>query len=203
MGHGSAVQQKAGRNIAWNRLALVIGVLVAICVAAYLAFSMFNLGGMVRASFWNNDPQQAAQIGRELLDYSLPAGLQEQKYMDAQQTRMVLIAPASQPDDLQIVLVKPPLNLNDPEWSDEIEESWTKRIEAHTYTTQVVSTQSATIAGQPTELKIREGQDETGQAIRQVTGIIPGRSGSIVLVIVGKQAAWNQALVDQFLLSLA
>jgi hypothetical protein len=66
----------------------------------------------------------------------------------------------------------------------------------------MIGIQNATIRGQPTTLRLFEGTDENGRAIRQVVCGFAGKDGDLLLGMVAGQDTWDQGLVENFLRSL-
>jgi len=68
---------------------------------------------------------------------------------------------------------------------------------------ELVDKQTATIRGQPVELFIYEGADREGTPVRQVVSqLFEGKSGLVMLLIMGPEAGWDQAEVEAFLQSI-
>jgi hypothetical protein len=66
----------------------------------------------------------------------------------------------------------------------------------------VVGTQQATIRGQNIPLTVREGKTNSGQVLRQLSGLFSGPNGPIFLFVTGDAAVWDQPLVDGFIASI-
>jgi hypothetical protein len=137
-----------------------------------------------------------------MLDYTLPPAFREQKAMDMQDVRAVLIAPEDASDDRRIMLEDGAPGLNDPEYREQVEASGGQAIDGRRYDTRLISTEALIIRGQPAPLNIREGQDDRGRQVRQATIAFRGKQGDVLLVVVGPLETWDQALVEQFIKSI-
>jgi hypothetical protein len=65
-----------------------------------------------------------------------------------------------------------------------------------------VGQEETTIRGEPVTLTVREGVTDRGETLRQVTGLFEGKGGPAILMISGDVAAWDQAVVDDFIASI-
>jgi len=192
-------------KIMWSRIAILIGGLMVLCVAGCLILNSVGRPALraIRSQFWNTDLAYAAQIAHEMIDYDLPPGYQEQKAMTIQDARVVIIAHRERPDDNMVIeLELETINVEEPEYREQIEEMRAREVGDHDYSTQRVSTQDVIIRGQPVTLSIREGQDDRGRPARQVIGSFAGKNGDVVMVIAGVLDTWDQKLVDDFIQSI-
>ncbi|MEM7032147.1 MAG: hypothetical protein AAF629_21525, partial [Chloroflexota bacterium] len=63
---------------------------------------------------------------------------------------------------------------------------------------------TAVIRDQTVTFTISEGTDDSGQTVRQMSGVFPGKDGSVFLVIFGPLDDWQseQAQIDSFIASI-
>jgi len=187
-------------SIRWNRLIplALIPVLLCILLAAFGP----SLGRAIRSTIWKNDPVKAAELGHSLIDYTLPAGYQEKSSFQIKEASNVLIAPADGSSATTILLSQEEISMSDKELVTEMEPAWAKEVGKHTYTTERVRVEPATLLGQETSLSYREGTDEAGTPVRQLLTVVYGKKGWVVVVIVSPVEKWDQSLVNEFLGSL-
>ncbi|HEU4324685.1 MAG TPA: hypothetical protein VFS21_16190 [Roseiflexaceae bacterium] len=192
------------KQLRHNPLARQIASAGMLGMAGGLAFSLLSraVRSGLPALLWRSDPAFAARTARAMLGYTLPAGFHEQKALVINETRTVLIAPEHHADALRIVLIQEPKSLRNQAWRDTIEAGWTRSIAGRRYTTRLVSTREEPVGGALVALNTREGTDAAGRPVRQLTAVVPGKQGEVILVIVGPLEHWDQAVVDRFVRSI-
>lgn len=192
-------------KISWRRVVILIAVLVGLCALSCAALVLLRkpLGDLMGKWIWKTDPALAAQIGGEILDYELPAGYQELMAMTMQGERTVVIGPQDGSERMLIQLQEGPIVDSDPTYQSDLQILWSKQVGMHRYTTEPQGTQDALLRGQPFTLFVRQGQDEdSGRPVRQWLGLLDGKNGLVLLVIVGEMDAWDQALAEAFIQSI-
>lgn len=191
-------------KIRWNRLALVVAVAVGACfLALYLLDAAVPLlrsgiGGL----FWSSDPQHAQQVAARLLDFDPPPGYQFLMASKDANIPIVIMAHGGRPSDLIEIEQEHIADRSNPEEVLQMELLWSREVGYQRYETERVGTYTVDIRGQPTEVAIREGQDGDGLPVRQVIAFFTGKDGDVVVVLVGRLDAWDQAMVDQFFASI-
>ncbi len=194
-----------GNKVRWQRVGVLIaGALVALglCCIAVVTIGP-NLRRIIQSPFWNTDPQFAAQAAHRMLDYELPPNYQELKALNVQgQDAVVIIAHRGQPENLIFMTLAVSGASTDPELRATVEERWSREVGEHSYDTHTVSTQTVSIRGQSTPVRLLEGTDEKGRKIRQVACVVAGKGGDMLLSVVSSQETWDQAMVDRFLRSI-
>ena len=191
-------------KILWKRVVVLLGAVVGICLLLSVALYTFGRPAFyaLRARLWKTDPQLAAQVAHQIMDYDLPPTYQELKVLnEGSNSALVMIAHLEQPADF-ILIEQAPNGILATEYQTGVEEKWSRNIAEHHYDTHTVSTQAVTVRSQPTTLRILEGTDETGRPIRQAVCMFTGKSGDVLVVLVAGQDTWDQTLVDQFLQSI-
>jgi hypothetical protein len=141
-------------------------------------------------------------VAHTMIDYDLPAGYQERSAMQVKTFyTLAIIASNDHPSDL--ISIQPASDLmKDPEWGGNSQELAAQEIGDLRYQTHTVSVREVFIRNEPSELRILEGQDEDGIAIRQALTVFNGKNRNVLVIIVGDIKTWDQAMVDQFLLSI-
>lgn len=191
-------------KISWKRVFMLLGALVGICLLISVALYMFGrpVTDALRARLWKSDPQLAAQVAHEMIEYDLPPAYQELKVLDmGSGTAEVIIAHLEQPENF-ILIQQAPDGVLGTEYQTGVEEKWSRDIVEHHYDTHTISTQEMVVRGQATTLRILEGTDENGRLIRQVVCMFTGKGSDLLLVLVAGQDTWDQVLVEQFLQSI-
>jgi len=194
---------KSGK-IQWKRVAILLGGLLGFCLLCGLIGMLAGkpLLTTLRGMLWETDPEKVTAIGHELLDYQLPAGYREQMGLRLQGTPdVVIIDRDGNPADFYFCLELETLKANSPEnqeFRSEIEVAWTRQIGSHEYNTESVGTRELTVRGAPVTFSVREGTDEAGTPVRQLVGVIAGKSGDVVVIITGHIESWNEELLTEF-----
>ncbi len=193
------------RKILWKRVGLVIGgVLLSLVVCGLVAALMWPvLSRWVRARFWRTDRETVTAITQELIAYELPPGYAERKAMQFRYNRIAIIGPADGVAGMSFILLSNPINVQDPEIRELMEEAWTRRVDQRRYEVVRVGEREMRVGDEVVTFGVWEGEDAaTGQAVRQWVGVVAGKEGDVVLVIVGHEDAWDQDLVEAFIMSL-
>ena len=196
---------KSGKII-WKRVALLLAGAVVLCGLIGLAY--YTLQGPLRsalnAQYWKTDPVQAAEVARTLIDFDLPPGYQPEKVMKFKEEMAdaVIIVSQAHPSDLIYISRTPDGILANDAWRTRYEERGAQAIADLLYDTETISTTTTTVRGQSTTLRLLEGTDKNGQAVKQLACMFEGKSGEILLVMVASQATWDQEMVDDFLKSI-
>ena len=191
-------------KVLWRRvMILLLGSMVTIMLLCILGSALTHrIRGYVYSLFLKDDPEYAAQVAHTMIDYDLPPGYQEQSAMQVK-TYYTLAIIASNDHSTNLITIQPASDLMmDPEWSGNSQKRAAQEIVDLHYQTHTVGVQSVYIRNQPSMLRILEGQDEDGHDIRQALSAFTGKNGNVLIIIVGDIKTWDQAMVDQFLLSI-
>jgi hypothetical protein len=191
-------------KVLWPRVTiLLLGSVVTVMLLCVLGSALTHrIRGYVYGLFLKDDPKYAAQVAHRMIDYDLPAGYQERSAMQVKTFyTLAIIASNDHPSDL--ISIQPASDLmKDPEWGGNSQELAAQEIGDLRYQTHTVSVREVFIRNEPSELRILEGQDEDGIAIRQALTVFNGKNRNVLVIIVGDIKTWDQAMVDQFLLSI-
>jgi len=191
------------RRIVWKRAALLLAGVVMLCGLMSLAYYVFKdpLRSAVSAQLWKKDPVRATETALALIDFDLPPGYRPEKVVTLE-LEAVIIASHDHPSDLIFISQAPNGILANDEWRARYEERGAQDIADQSYDTQTIRTSAAMVRGQSTTLRLLEGVDKNGQAVRQLACMFAGKFGDILLVMVASQDTWDQAMVDDFLASI-
>jgi hypothetical protein len=191
-------------KVLWRRVVILVSGILVSCLLLCIVGSAFThrIRGYVYSLFLKDDPDYAAQVAHTMIDYALPPGYQEQSAMQVKTYyTLAIIASNDHPSDL--IAIQPASDLmKNPEWGESSEERAAQEIGELHYQSHTVSVQDVVIRNQPSRLRILEGQDEDGLNIRQALSAFSGKSGNVLVIIVGDIETWDQAMVDQFLSSI-
>lgn len=190
---------KTGK-IVWKQVILLLAGVVMLCGLISLAYFMLMgpFRTAVRAQLWEKDPVQATETARALIDFDLPPGYQPEKVLKLGVDAVIIVSQVHS-FDLIYISQAPDGILADDEWRTVYEERGAHEIADQLYDTQTISTQTAIVRGQPTTLRLLEGIDKNGRAVKQLACMFAGKSVDILLVMVASQATWDQSMVDNFL----
>lgn len=192
-------------KISWPRIAILVAVVVGLCVLSCAALALLRkpLGALLGKWVWKTDPAITAQTGGEILDYELPPGYQELMAMSVQNMRTVVIGPQDGSERMLIQLQEGPIVDSDPTYQSDLQILWAKQVGMHRYNTEPQGTHEVLLRGQSYTLFVRQGQEEdSGRPVRQWLGLLDGKNGLVLLVIVGEPDNWDQALAEGFIQSI-
>ncbi len=192
------------KKVIWRRVAILVLGTIGACLFLVILGSALTpkIKSYVLSLFLKDDPNYAAQVAHTMIDYDLPPGYQEQRAMQVKTYyTLAIIASNDHPSDL--IAIQPASDfLKDPEWGESSEERAAQEIGDLHFQTHTVSVQDVLIRNQPSSLRILEGLDEDGHDIRQALSAFSGKSGNVMVIIVGDIETWDQAMVDRFLSSI-
>lgn len=194
---------RAARTLRPRRVARLVALLIAAGLGLLLVGLLSPAGRSAAMTlFWREDQAYAAAVARSMTDYTPPPGFAERRALELQGIRSVVIGSALGADDLQFVLTEGAPGLGDAQYQAAVEASWATSLGPRRFRSQVVHSAEATIRGGATTLRVREGHDDRGAAVRQVTAVFAGNRGPVLLMVVGPPERWDEGLVAQFLASL-
>jgi hypothetical protein len=103
-----------------------------------------------------------------------------------------------------IMLMQMPttMEISEDDLRQQVEGALTQQTGVGNANMTVVGSQQATIRGQNIPLTLREGKTNSGQVLRQLSGLFSGPNGPIFLFMTGDAAVWDQPLVDGFIASI-
>jgi hypothetical protein len=185
------------------KASIVVGiVLVLLCCIACACTSFivrYTMRGTVAA-----EPEQAAVVGQEIVDYSLPDGYAEVFGANLFKLKWVVIASDNR-DALTIMLMHIPerADVTPEEMQAVMTDLFTQQGDyGNTSSLQVVETRQVIVNDQPVTLTISESQPEFGKTMRQAVAVFPGKDGLAMLMAMGDAETWDQEVLDEFLASI-
>ena len=185
---------------------IVLGVIVVCCcivsVGGFVAITS-GLANIFGGDFLNSDPAQIAQVTAELPDYELPAGYQEEYVMDVLGLfQGVFISNQSKGAMIMMMQINDSFMGGVEEYQDQFQESFIQQYQVDTISLRQVDERTVEIRGQQTTLQIFEGSDDEGYDYIQWVTSFESENGTVMLVILGSAAAWNDAEMEDFLSSI-
>ena len=186
------------------KITIIVGViLLALCCVACLSAGV--LGSYFASKSVSSEPEQAAKIGHEIADYTLPEGYVEVMGMSILSIKWVAIADLDEESEgLVIMMMQFPVNssLSQEEMQKQMSDAFARQRQYNSSSFKMVGTQKATIRGQQVTLTVSEGQTEQGDTLRQMLGMFSGKNGTVMLMVMGSVEKWDQEILDAFTASI-
>ena len=181
--------------------------LIALCVC--IGISAYVGGQYVLEQNFAVYEQSAeiAEMAQGIVDYRLPPGYTEQFGMSIFGFDMAAFGSPNLQNGAGgtlILLAQFPksLGLNQDDMQQQMEEALQQQSGQNDMQLAVVGQTTAIIRDQTVPLVIREGTDDEGHQIRQITGVFEGKGGTVMLMIMGSIQQWDQNAIDTFIASL-
>ena len=188
-----------GTKIALGIVAALV--LICICVGIGGFIGLYFVGDQVTQSV-AEQPEEVAVIADGIADYDLPPGFSESFGMSLFGFDMVAFSGS---DEQQVILMMQfprAAGLNQAQMEQQMEQSMQQQMGRQNFNLEVVDEITTTIRDETVTLTVREGTDDQGQGLRQLTGVFPGKDGTVLLMIMGSQQNWDQAGIDAFIASI-
>jgi hypothetical protein len=182
---------------------VVVAIALFLCCVAGLGITLLGTRLVGQAFITNPDRVQA--VGREIADYDVPSGYQQMFAMNMMGIKMVAIGPAASTSDfMMIMLMQLPagMGVSRAEMERQIEQALARQTGLGSADMTSVGQEEAVIKGETVTMAVREGTTESGEHLRQISGLFEGRGGPAMLMVVGEVSTWDQAMVDQFMASI-
>ncbi len=148
--------------------------------------------------------EAAADIGRTLVEYELPAGFSEISGTDIFGVKMILIAPEAQ-NNMGIILMGMPASLegNEAMLQRQIQDAFAQQSGRQGIELTPAESETVVINGQDATLQYYDGNSQDGEQIRQGVASFVTKDGGIgMLMLFGSEENWDQESIDLFLNSL-
>ncbi|MFC1975522.1 hypothetical protein ACFLXQ_03880 [Chloroflexota bacterium] len=186
-------------------IGVVVGLVVlCVCLGVEAAVLFRSATPLIQKSVSvSEDPEEIAEIAKDIVDYDLPPGYREQFGMSFFSFDFVGFGPTDSKSP-GIMLMQFPNNagLSQEEMELQMHQSLQQQTGQRDWQMQVVDQLTTTIRDQTVTLTISEGTDDKGENMRQISGTFEGKNGIVLLMIMGKQQTWDQESIDAFLSSL-
>lgn len=185
------------------KVALVLtAVALFLCCVAGLGATF--LGTRLVGRVFITNPERVQAVGRQIADYEVPGGYAEMFAMNVMGLKMVAISSSTSSNYLIIMLMQLPsgIQISREEMERQIEQALARQTGLDSADMASVDQQETIIKGQPVTLTVREGANQNGRSLRQITGLFEGKGGPAVLMVTGETSTWDQPLVDRFIASI-
>jgi len=184
----------------------IIGGIVICCTFSVIAAVVLlpRLASTIAEESFIEDAEQAAEVGKGIVDYNLPNGYAEEGGMSILGIDMVFAASADANEGV-IMLMSFPESLagNEAEMQSQMEQTFRRQSGRQNIHLIYKGEEEVTINGEAATLSVYEGTDERGVDVRQITGIFQTKSEAPgMLMILAPLDSWEDAGFDDFLASM-
>jgi len=201
------LQMSKNTKIVLGIIGGMIALCICICVGGWIALKIS--GKVLQETMVQDTPEEAAATAKEIIDYKLPLGYQEQMAMNMGFMQMITIADSQSTDTensrpiIMIASMSPNIEADEEEMRLQIQLSMQRSSNRQGYEMKLVEEKEVTIRGQQVSLMVYEGTDENGNPMKQiVSGLFDGKNSKVMLFIMGQESNWNQEEIDSFILSI-
>lgn len=188
-----------------KKLWIAFGVVLALCLCVGIGgfFMLRTMGSRVAESL-KTDPAEVQQVGAKIADYTVPSGYTQTMAMSILGSDFVFIGPEDGGNGMLIMMMQFSNSMNsDPEaFQEQMQRSFEQQSGRRGLNMKVVDTKTMSIRGQDVEVSILEGTDENGISVRQLLTSFEGKAGTVMVMAQGLTEAWDQDMIDNFLLSI-
>lgn len=149
------------------------------------------------------DPSKVKDIGRQIAEYTPPAGYSEILGVDFMNTKTVALATEDPSSDTIIFLMQVPeaQGISEVEIEQQLQLMLRRfNVQPIDFTQEQVETRL--VNDQEVEVTFNRGVDNTGKAFRQMTVFFPSDKGKAFLMAQGSEAGWDQEALDSLLDSI-
>jgi hypothetical protein len=189
------------KNNRWIWIGVGGAFLFCLCAVAAAVLLFTNVQRQFEQGM-KTDPASAAKAAREIADYELPPGYQEESALDFFIYTMVMISDPATPGKPLITLAQFQAGVDKEQMEQQLRQAAEQQGGQRGFTMTVVETKTMTIRGVETEVIIYEGTDQDGDVMRQLITTFPSKDGTAMLMIVGNAQSWDQEEIDTFLESI-
>jgi hypothetical protein len=180
-------------------IAGIVGIccLIGIVAAVVLPRMFANFADSI------DDPAQAAEVARSIIDYDLPSGYEEQGAMNILGFRMAFISARDEQSMIMLAEFPSALAQDEAQMQQQMRDAFANQSGSQNVSLELVSSEDVTINGADATLATYEGSDNEGNRIRQIIGVFEAKSGNPgMLMIIGSQNNWDEGGISRFLNSL-
>jgi hypothetical protein len=182
---------------------VLVAIALFLCCVAGLGLTLLSTRLVGRAFI--TAPQRVHLVGSQIADYTVPPGYEEMFAMNFMGIKLVAIGPVAPATDfMTIMMMQFPsgLEISREEMERQVQQALSRQIGLGSADMKAIGHQETTIRGESVELTISQGTTDSGEQLRQVTGLFQGDGGPAMLIITGQEAAWDQEAADRFIASI-
>lgn len=186
-------------------IGIIVGILLICCIGAGIAATILpRMAGNFAEEMFIEDPEQAAEIASSMLDYTLPAGFEEEFGMSFFGIKTVFISSTTDFTTMIMLMQFPETMAQDEEqMRQQFEQAFANQRNTQNYEVEFVSSETKTINGEPATLSFYDGVDQNGNDIRQAIGVFETKDGGIgMMMVVAESDNWEESGMERFLDSL-
>jgi hypothetical protein len=187
-----------------RNLKIVLFTLAGLLLLCGLSFATVGLlaSRVFKGAF---DPAQAAAVGAQIADYTVPAGYTQTVGFTLGPFKAVTLLPdtaAPTGDEMMFMLHSVATGgAKDPELQKQLKATMDQQG-TRTGDLVIIDQKAVTVRGHPGTLSIYEDQGVGDAKVRQVVVSFDGKGGPAMLTATGKMGRWRQALLDELLASM-
>ncbi|MFO7537008.1 MAG: hypothetical protein R6X32_02980 [Chloroflexota bacterium] len=181
----------------------IVGGLVACCCILVLAFTVLlpRFGAQFMGDMVATD-ENVGEVARSMVDYNLPAGMQEEMAMNFFGIKTAVFSGSSEESMVMLMQFPSALAGNEEEMRRQMEDSFGQQFSADGHQFQVIGSEEVTINGQPAVLTTSESTGGT-VTMRQVVGSFSSKDGGPAMIMaMAPVNQWQQDGLDRFLESI-
>ncbi|MEM7335508.1 MAG: hypothetical protein AAF490_25740 [Chloroflexota bacterium] len=181
----------------------VVAVLLVLCCGITIVGGFIFQRTVTSAAEGFDDPAVAQETAAEIVDYTLPAGFQEEGTMSIIGIDMVFISNNSA-DSLIMLMSFPQLFAgNEEQMQQQMEDSINENFGDENINFSYVESRDVVINDQNVTVNIFEGTNENGVNFRQATAIFETDSGKpAMFMVMSPNSQWDSSDLDGFIDSL-
>lgn len=186
-----------------TKIALGLGAAVLFCLcAAGVAYLAFRTVVEKAKEAIVTDPAQVSTVADKIATYDIPEGYEEQMAMDFGLYRIVMLAPDLGNQPMIMLMSYNAAGVDPEQMQQELQRSLEQQSGQPGISWTTVEERTVTIRGQEVSLIVREGRGDSGFAMRQMVTAFEGENGTVLVMIQGDAASWDDELIDEFLSSI-
>ena len=190
---------------------VILGGVIFLCIVCLIIgyFGLRTAGTNLLDRMVIDDPEEVDIKARQIIDYDLPPGYEEQSIVDMFFGKMLMIegntgTTAGNGSGIFIMIFEMTANfdMDREEMRLRIESEMQTRMRSEGWVLKLVEEKPTVIRDQKTTLLVYEGTDEFGNQLKQIVTTFDGKNGLIMLMMAGREDAWNNFDIDAFIMSI-
>jgi hypothetical protein len=181
----------------------IVGGLMACCCILVLAFTVLlpRFGAQLMGDMIATD-ENVGEVARSMVDYNLPAGLQEEMAMSFFGIKTAVFSGSNQQSMVMLMQFPAALAGNEAEMQRQMEESFSQQFGSDDHRFEVIGSENVTVNGQPAIFTTSESISDDA-TMRQVIGIFRSKDGNPAMVMaMAPVDQWQRDGIDRFLESM-
>ena len=180
-------------------IAAVAAVLCLVACAAILLLGR-GLGNMVQSSMVQ-DPQQAAELGKEVADFTLPRGFEPVGAMNFMGMKLAMYSADTGRSMIMLMKVPGVSSVSEVDM-DAMREQMERSIGRQMTDVRLIDSYETTIRGEPGQVIIQEGTSSDGVLTRMLVAVFEGKSGLSMMMIMTPANEWDQGMASDVVKSI-